>query len=73
MERPPGALERSGKNADARRFHTRRLGHPSQLAKLIPRGDYVEIAGAGHNIWLSQADALYAELHAAVKKLKTAL
>ena len=43
-----------------------------QLAKLISRGDYIEIPGAGHCIWLSQPDTLRAELRAAVKKLKTA-
>ena len=40
-----------------------------QLASLLPRGLYVEIAGAGHHIWLSHADALRTELRAAVKRM----
>jgi len=40
-----------------------------QLASLLPHGRYVEIAGAGHNIWLSHADDLRSELRAAVQTI----
>jgi proline iminopeptidase len=40
-----------------------RLNWPTrQLARLLPRGRYVEIAGAGHYIWRGHAEALEREL-----------
>ena len=43
-----------------------------QLACLLPHGRYVEIAGAGHNIWLSHASELRSELRLAVQQIATA-
>jgi proline iminopeptidase len=43
-----------------------------QLASLLPQGRYVEIAEAGHNIWLSHADVLCVELQAAVRTMVSA-
>jgi proline iminopeptidase len=40
-----------------------------QLANLLPRGRYIEIPGAGHNIWLSHSDQLRRELRVAVQSL----
>jgi proline iminopeptidase len=37
-----------------------------QLAELIPRGQYIEIAGAAHCIWLTHAPQLQAALHRAL-------
>jgi proline iminopeptidase len=37
-----------------------------QLSELLPRSRYVEVAGAAHMIWLSHADELGRELHAAL-------
>jgi proline iminopeptidase len=37
-----------------------------QLAQLIPGALYVEIAGAGHYIWLTHASELRQELHRAI-------
>jgi proline iminopeptidase len=37
-----------------------------QLAKLIPKGKYIEIAGAAHTIWLTHASELQHELLEAV-------
>ena len=40
-----------------------RLNWPTQqLASLLPRGRYVEIAGAGHYVWLTHPEALECEL-----------
>ena len=43
-----------------------------QLAGLLPRGNYLEIAGAGHYIWLTHADALARELRNAIKTIANA-
>ena len=40
-----------------------------QLARLLRNGEYVEIAGAGHYIWISRPDELRVELRKAVKKI----
>ena len=40
-----------------------------QLAALLPRGEYVEIAGAAHTIWLTHAAELRAELRRAVARI----
>ena len=40
-----------------------------QLAALLPRGEYVEIAGAAHTIWLRHAAELRTELRRAVRRL----
>jgi len=39
-----------------------------QLANLLPRGQYVEIAGATHYLWLSHAQQLQAALRAAIER-----
>ena len=40
-----------------------------QLAALMPRGGYVEIPDAGHNIWLTHAPELGRELRRAVRRI----
>ena len=40
-----------------------------QLAALLPRGEYVEIAGAAHTIWLTHAAELRAELRRALRRI----
>ena len=40
-----------------------------QLAALLPRAEYVEIAGAAHSIWLTHAAELRAELRRAVRRI----
>ena len=40
-----------------------------QLAALLPRGEYVEIAGAAHAIWLTHAAELRTELRRAVRRI----
>lgn len=40
-----------------------------QLAALLPHGEYVEIAGAAHTIWLTHAAELRTELRRAVKRI----
>ena len=41
-----------------------------QLAALLPRGEYVEIAGAAHTIWLTHAAELRTELRRAVRRIE---
>ena len=43
-----------------------------QLAALLPRGQYVEIAGAAHTIWLTHASELRSELRRALRRLMEA-
>jgi proline iminopeptidase len=44
-----------------------RLNWPTeQLARLLPRGKYVEIPGAGHYVWFTHAPALARELERAL-------
>ena len=40
-----------------------------QLAQLLRKGEYVEIAGAGHYIWVAHQEELRKELRAAVEKI----
>ena len=40
-----------------------------QLASLMPRGRYIEIPGAAHNIWLTHAAELRDELRRAVRQI----
>ena len=40
-----------------------------QLASLMPRGRYIEIPGAAHNIWLTHASELRRELRSAVHRI----
>lgn len=40
-----------------------------QLAALLPRGEYVEIAGAAHSIWLTHADGLRVALIAVIERV----
>ena len=50
-----------------------RLNWPTkQLASLMPRGRYIEIPGAPHNIWLTHAPELRRELRRAVKRIAQA-
>ena len=47
-----------------------RLNWPTkQLASLMPRGRYIEIPGAPHNIWLTHASELQRELRSAVHRI----
>jgi proline iminopeptidase len=43
-----------------------------QLANLLPRGKYVEIAGAGHSIWLTHAVELRMRLREAIQRTEEA-
>lgn len=43
-----------------------------QLAALIPRGRYVEIAGAAHTVWLTHAAELRAALREAITCIRQA-
>ena len=43
-----------------------------QVAALLPRGEYVEIAGAAHTIWLTHAAELRSELRRAVGRIAAA-
>lgn len=43
-----------------------------QLASLIPNGEYIEIAGAAHMIWLTHATELKKALEYAVDKIRAA-
>ena len=43
-----------------------------QLAALMPHGAYVEIAGTAHNLWLTHALELRAELRKAVRRIVVA-
>ena len=40
-----------------------------QLAELMPHGEFVEIEGAAHTIWLSHASELGAKLHHAIERI----
>lgn len=41
-----------------------------QLAALLPNGEYSEIVGAAHSIWLTQANELQQHLHRAIKRIQ---
>jgi proline iminopeptidase len=43
-----------------------------QLASLIPKGEYVEIPGAAHYIWLTHAGPLRRELRTAIRHILSA-
>ncbi len=40
-----------------------------QLASLMPRGRYIEVPGAAHNIWLTHSDDLRRELRLAIRRI----
>ena len=42
-----------------------------QLAALLPKGRYVEIAGAAHTVWLTHADELRHALREAIARMHT--